>query len=89
MCSRPCGVAEPNAADIPSVGQVAEDAPDQLRRDVMRDRHEGAHVVGADFAAVEGDAESGSCAFADQVGATNAEQVQGCVAAEFAFGPAR
>lgn len=70
------------------VRQVPENAPHELRRDVRRDRHNGANVVGTDFALVEGDAESGGRALANEIGATHAQIVQSTVAAEFAFTPA-
>ena len=45
--------------------QVFEDNPDEYRPDVRRDGHEGANVVGADFAPVDGDAERGGRELAD------------------------
>lgn len=59
---------------------AAEDA-------VGGDRHEGANVIGADVAPFQGDAERGGRAFADEVGAADAEQIRNGVAAGFAVGP--
>jgi hypothetical protein len=82
------GFHEPNTAEDSGIGQVTKHAPKQFRVHAGRDRHEGANVVSADFALFEGDAESGGGANADQIGASNPQQIQGTVAAGFTLGSA-